>query len=96
MVACKKVLLGKWDFRYFIGCKYDKKIRLLCIFFPNASAYIIDFAEIECMCFMIKEEKVFDKYIKIWGKADNIIKKINTSANDTDWFTSQKRWKQLT
>ena len=28
------------------------------------------------MYFMIKEEKVFDKYMEIWEKVSNIIKKI--------------------
>ena len=39
------------------------------------SAYRIDFDEAERMCFMIKEEKVFDKYMEIWEKVNNIIKK---------------------
>ena len=37
----------------------------------------IDFDETKCMFFMIKEEKVFDKYMKIW-KVNNIIKKFNS------------------
>ena len=52
-----------------------KKIRPLCIFFPKVSAYKIDFDETEFMFFMIKEEKFFDKYMEIWGKVSNIIKK---------------------
>ena len=42
------------------------------------SAYRIDFDETECMYFMIKEEKVFHKYMEIWEKVNNIIKKILT------------------
>ena len=42
------------------------------------SAYRIDLDEIECMCFMTKEEKVFDKYIEVLEKVTNIIKKINS------------------
>ena len=52
-----------------------KKIRPLFIFFPKVSAYKIDFDETEFMYFMIKEEKVFDKYMEIWEKVSNIIKK---------------------
>ena len=35
-----------------------------CIFFPKVSTYKIDFDETECTYFMIKEEKVFDKYME--------------------------------
>ena len=38
------------------------------IFFPKVRAYRIDFDETGCMCFMIKEEKVLDKYIWQFGK----------------------------
>ena len=51
------------------------KIKPLCIFYSKVSAYRIDFDEAERMCFMIKEEKVFDKYMEIWEKVNNIIKK---------------------
>ena len=30
------------------------------------------------MYFMINDETVFDKYMKIWGKVSKIIKKINS------------------
>ena len=30
------------------------------------------------MYFMIKDEKYFDKYMKIWERVSNIIKKINS------------------
>ena len=29
----------------------------------------------KCIYFLIKEEKVFDKYKEIWGKVSNMIKK---------------------
>ena len=28
-----------------------------------------------CICFMIKDENSFDKYMKVWEKVSNIIKK---------------------
>ena len=40
------------------------------------SAYRRDLDETECIYFMVKEEKVFDKYIEIWEKISNIIKKL--------------------
>ena len=51
-----------------------KKIRLLCIFFPEMSIYKRYFHKTKCMYFMIKYEKFFDKYMIIWEKLSNIIK----------------------
>ena len=65
IVVSNKFPFGKSDFRYFIYYIDNKKIRSLCKFFPKVSAYRKDFDESECMCFMIKEEKVFDKYLEI-------------------------------
>ena len=42
----------------------------------KVSAYRTDFDETECIYFMIKEEKVFDKYMEIWKKFNNMTKKI--------------------
>ena len=39
------------------------------------SAYGINFDDFECMYFMIKEKKDFDKYMEILEKVSNIIKK---------------------
>ena len=30
-----------------------------------------------CMCFIIKDKNIFDKYMTIWEKVSNVIKKIN-------------------
>ena len=72
IVVFNKFSFGKQDFRYFIGHKDHKNVRPLCIFFPKMGAYRIDFDEIECLCFMIKEEKNFVKYMDIWEKVNNI------------------------
>ena len=48
--------------------KMLKKIKPLCIFSPKMGMYNKDF--------LIKDEKPFDKYNKIWEKVSNIIKKI--------------------
>ena len=34
----------------------------------------------KCMYFMIKGENFFDKYMKIWEKVNNIIKKVNSEV----------------
>ena len=43
---------GKQDFKYFTGYKDNKKIKPLCIFFPEMNAYRIDLDETECMSFL--------------------------------------------
>ena len=78
VVVSNKLSLGKQDFRYFIGCKDDKKIRTLSIFIPKRSPYRIAFDETECIYFMIKEKNVFVKYLQSWEKVNNIIKKFNS------------------
>ena len=59
-----KLPLGKQDFKYFIGYKHDKKLDL----------YTFD--KNNCMYFMIKEEKCFDKYNELWEKVSNTIKEL--------------------
>ena len=58
-----------------------KMIKKNQTFFPKASAYRIDFDENEFIYFMIKEEKIFDKYMKIWKKVSNIMKKTTVNLN---------------
>ena len=50
-IAVSKFPFGKQDFKYFIGYKENKKIRPLCILFPEMNAYRIDFDETESMSF---------------------------------------------
>ena len=56
-----------YSMKYFTGYKDDKKIKALCIFFPKMSTYRI-FDKNNCMYFMVKEEKFFDKYNEISEK----------------------------
>ena len=37
----------------------------------------------KCMYFVIKDENIFDKYMKIWENVNNIIKKINSEKKQT-------------
>ena len=77
-VVSNKFSFDKQDFKYFIGCKDNNKIRPLCIFFPKMSIYKRYSDKTKCMYFMIEDEKIFDKYMTILEKVSHIIKKLNT------------------
>ena len=53
-VVSKKPPFGKQDFKYFIGCKDNKGIRPLCIFFPEMGIYKRYSHKTKCMYFIIK------------------------------------------
>ena len=72
MVVSNKFQFGKQGFKYFIGYKDNKKIRLLCIFFPEMSIYERYFDKTKYMYFTIKDEKLFDKYMKITENGSNM------------------------
>ena len=61
IVASNKVSFGKKGFKYFIGYK-DIKIRPLYIFLPKMNAYRRDFDETKHMSFLIKDDKLSEKY----------------------------------
>ena len=42
IAVSNKFSSGKQDFKYFIGYKYNTKIKPWCIFFPETNAYRID------------------------------------------------------
>ena len=75
IVVSNKIFFGKKDFKYFIGYKDAKKVRPLSIFLPKLSTYRRDFDKIKCMSFLIKDEKLLEKYNGIWKNVSNIIKK---------------------
>ena len=62
-------------FKYFTGYKDAKKIKSLCIFLPKMTAYKKDFDENKYMSFLIKDNKLLEKYSEIWKKVRNAIKK---------------------
>ena len=68
IVVSNKFSFGKQDYKYFIGYKDNQKIRPLYIFFPEMSAYRMDFDETECMSFLIKDKKFLEKYNQIQEK----------------------------
>ena len=75
IVVSNKISFGKNDFKYFSDYKNAKKIRPLCIFLPKMSVYRRDFDKTKCMSFLIKDEKLLEKYNEICKKVSNIIKK---------------------
>ena len=75
IVVSNKVSFGKKGFKYFIGYKDGKKIRPLCIFLPNMSAYRKDFDESKYISFLIKDDELLEKYNEIWEKIKNSLKK---------------------
>ena len=68
IVVSNKLPFGKQNFKYFIGCKGDEKIRPLYIFRQKMGICKIYFDKTKCMYFLIKDEKKIDKYNEIWGK----------------------------
>ena len=74
IVVSNKISFGKNDSKYFICYKDAKKVRPLCL--PKMSAYRRrDLDKTKCMSFLIKYEKLLEKYNEIWKKVSNIIKK---------------------
>ena len=59
----------KKHFKYFIGYKKNKKVRPLSIILPKMVAYRSDFDETEYMPFLIKDDKLLEKYDKISVKS---------------------------
>ena len=75
IVLSNKISFGKNDFKYFIGSKDAKKIRPLCIFLPKMSACRRYFDKTKCMPFLIRDEKLLEKYNEIWKKVSSITNK---------------------
>ena len=76
VVVSNNFTFDKQDFKYFIGFKDNKKIRALCIFFPEMIRYRKYSDQTKYMYFMIEDENFFDKYMTIWEKVTNIKKQI--------------------
>ena len=74
-VVSNKVSFTKKGFEYFISYKDSKKIKPLCIFLKKMSAYRKDFDETKYVSFLIKDNKLLEKYKAIWEKVKNSLKK---------------------
>ena len=71
IVESEKFKHNDKGFKYFIGYQKGEIIKPLCIIWPQINGYIKYFENGgKNMSFMIKDDKVWDKYDKIW----NVIK----------------------
>ena len=59
-------------FKYFIGYQEDENVKPLCIILPQMSVYIkyFEYGGMN-MSFVIKDDKVWEKYEQIWGLIKN-------------------------
>ena len=71
---------SKKSFKYFIGYKDDKKVRLLFAMLLKMSAYRRVFDENKYISFLIKNDELLVKY-EFWDKVPNTIKKGNDSEH---------------
>ena len=68
-------------FKYFIGYQEDEIVKRLCIILPQMSGYIKYFENGgKNMSFLIKDDKVWEKYENIWDVIKNKLG-INFIAN---------------
>ena len=67
IVVSDKFKHNNEGFKYFIGYLEDELVKPLCITLPQMSGYIKCFENSsKNMSFLIKDDKVWDKYDKIW------------------------------
>ena len=74
IVVSNKLPFCKQDFKYFIGYEDSEKIKPLCIFRSQMIIYKRYFDESRHNHFIIKKEKIFNKYMEILEKVRSIIK----------------------
>ena len=67
IVVSDKFKHNKKVFKHFVGYQEGQIVRPLCIILPQMSGYIKYFKNGgKNMSFLIKDDKVWDKYDKIW------------------------------
>ena len=60
------------SFKYFIGYQEGEIVKPLCVILPQMNGYIKDLEyEGKNMSFLIKNDKVWEKYEQIWGLIKN-------------------------
>ena len=60
------------SFKYFIGYREGEIVKPLCIILPQMSGYIKYFENVgKNMSFLIKNDKVWEKYKQIWDVIKN-------------------------
>ena len=75
IVVSNKASFDKSGFKYFIGCKDSKKIKFLRTFLPKTRAYRKHFDKTKYVSFLIKGDKLLEKYNTVWEKVRNSVKK---------------------
>ena len=66
IVVSNKVPFGKKGFKYFTGYIDIKKDKPLCVFLSKVTAYRKDFDQTKYVSFLIKDDKLLEKYNEIW------------------------------
>ena len=65
--------------------KNGKRVRFLCILLPKVSGHRAEFGQAKCMSFLIKDDKLLEKYNEIWKKYQQHLKRI--------WLWTCVQWK---
>ena len=72
IVVSDKFKHNKEGFKYFIGYQKNEIVKLLCIILPRMNGYIKYFKSGgKNMSFLIKDEKIQEKYEDIWHVIEN-------------------------
>ena len=72
IVVSDKFKHNNEGFKYFIGCLKGEIPKPLCIILPQMSGYIKYFENgAKNMCFLTKNDEVWDKYDEIWDAIKN-------------------------
>ena len=73
LVSKKESYGTKNSLKYFIGYDDDDVIRPLCIRLPQMMGYVKHFDSNTTMSFKVSDNKLLQKYNKIWGKVSNLM-----------------------
>ena len=66
----------KKNYKYFIGCLHDNKVKPLHIKLPKTSAYVKSYdGQTKWVYFLIQDDDLLEKYNNIWDKVSTDIKK---------------------
>ena len=63
----------KYSLKYFIGYNDDNVIIPLCIKLPQMIGYVKNFDSNKTMSIKISDNKLLNKYNKIWEKVSNLM-----------------------
>ena len=75
ILVSKKEPYGTKNYlEYFIGYNDNDNIRPLCIRLPQMTGYARKFDENATMSFIVKNNQLFKKYVKIWEIIEGLVK----------------------